>query len=417
MGAIETLVCRALLVEDNDADARLIQEYLRFAGDYQVIRVATCRDGLRELQQRPPDVALVDLSLPDSHGLATAVSMLQAAPDVPIIVLTGSGDSAIALEAIRAGAQDYLRKNQVDDEVLTRTIRYAVERSRNARALTATQRQLVEASRVAGMAEVAFSVLHNVANALSSVHVSSSVVADTLRSSRLGDLQQLVGLIVAHEADAATFWSGERGNKAAAYLAALVRELSGERAHMLAELAALTSNIDHIKVIVTTQQAHARSTAGITERLDLREVIEDAVRMNRTACERQQIELVTSYASLPMVVLDRHKVIQVLMNLLANARQAVEEGSGERRIRIALARNDGNAATISVTDSGVGITAVNMGRIFAHGFTTKANGHGFGLHSSALAASGLGGSLGCRSDGEGRGATFTLELPLDRIDA
>jgi signal transduction histidine kinase len=111
-------------------------------------------------------------------------------------------------------------------------------------------------------------------------------------------------------------------------------------------------------------------------------------------------------------MLDKHKALQILVNLVSNARRACSDsGRADKRLTLRLASGDGRVR-LSVADNGAGIPAENLTRIFNHGFTTRKDGHGFGLHSGALAARELGGSLLAHSDGVGLGATFTLELPL-----
>jgi C4-dicarboxylate-specific signal transduction histidine kinase len=112
------------------------------------------------------------------------------------------------------------------------------------------------------------------------------------------------------------------------------------------------------------------------------------------------------------VKVERQKALQIVTNLIANAKEAIEQADpATRQIRLALRLSPSGGVEIRVTDNGVGIAAENLTRVFAFGFTTKKNGHGFGLHSSANAAKEMGGSLRAESEGEGRGATFVLELP------
>ena len=104
-------------------------------------------------------------------------------------------------------------------------------------------------------------------------------------------------------------------------------------------------------------------------------------------------------------------MLQILVNLITNARQAMKE-CPKKILTLGIQATIGATARISIQDTGCGIAPENMTRVFAHGFTTKKNGHGFGLHSSALAAREMKGSLTVHSDGPGHGAIFTLELPL-----
>jgi signal transduction histidine kinase len=145
----------------------------------------------------------------------------------------------------------------------------------------------------------------------------------------------------------------------------------------------------------------------------VKDLVEDAVRMNASAVVRHDIRISREYdPRVPGINVEKHKVLQVLVNLIRNAMYACDDsGRTEKRLTLRVA-NGGDKVRISVCDNGVGIPAENMSRIFDHGFTTRKNGHGFGLHSGALAAKEMGGALLAKSDGPGQGATFTLELPV-----
>jgi signal transduction histidine kinase len=144
----------------------------------------------------------------------------------------------------------------------------------------------------------------------------------------------------------------------------------------------------------------------------VRTLVEDSLRMNAEDFTRHGVTLVREFAGIPPVRVDKHKVMQILVNLIRNAKYACEESqAAQKRVTVRIARSEASVI-ISVLDNGVGIPADNLTRIFNHGFTTRASGHGFGLHSSALAATECGGSLRAASAGPGEGATFTLELPL-----
>ncbi len=282
-------------------------------------------------------------------------------------------------------------------------------------ALEEANRQLLDASRQAGMAEVATSVLHNVGNVLNSVNVSCSVISDKVRASRIGGVARTSEALQAHAGDLGAFFATDPvGRKLPDFLGKLALRLSGEQSEILGELQLLTQNIEHIKDIVAVQQSHAKDIGGIRETLPLQELVEDVLRMNAAALVRHRIEVVREYdGGAPAFPLEKHKVVQILVNLVRNAKHALADGGGEnKRLVLRVARHNGTVAA-SVSDNGIGIAPENKIRIFSHGFTTKKNGHGFGLHSGVLAAKEMGGSLVVKSDGPGKGATFTLELPLD----
>jgi len=278
--------------------------------------------------------------------------------------------------------------------------------------LEQTHKQLLETSRQAGMAEVAVSVLHNVGNVLNSVNVASSCVADSLRNSKAANLAKIVALLREHEADLGDFITNDpKGKQLPGYLAQLAEHLAGEQTVALEKLARLQKNIEHISDIVATQQNYAK-TSDVLESLSIVELVEDAVRMNVSSMERHNIKMLREYSETPPVLTDKHKVLQILVNLISNAKHACTDSEKPDKQIILRVANDNGRIKISVIDNGVGIPAENMTLIFNHGFTTRKNGHGFGLHSGALAAKEMGGSLAAFSDGPARGATFTLTLPI-----
>ncbi len=276
------------------------------------------------------------------------------------------------------------------------------------------QQRVREASRHAGMAEVATSVLHNVGNVLNSVNVSADIVVGNLRSSRLSGLQRVVSLVQEHPDDLGSFIDRDpRGRHLPLYLAELSKQLSNDQDKTLDEIESLKKNIAHIKEIVAMQQRYAKiAVGGVTETLDLTNLVDESLRINLSAFEGRAIAVVREFERVPLITVDKHKVLQILVNLVRNAKDACEAaGDVMKRVTVRVAQC-ARGVEVAVTDTGVGIPHENMIRIFNHGFTTKKSGHGFGLHSGALAARELGGELRAHSGGPGAGATFVLELPV-----
>ncbi len=279
------------------------------------------------------------------------------------------------------------------------------------RDLEDTHRRLMDTSRQAGMAEVATSVLHNVGNVLNSVNVSATLAADHIRRSKVSNVIKLRDLLHQHRDDLGRFFAEDpKGRMVPAYLDSLADSLGKEQKAVLAELGALRNNIDHIKDVVAMQQSYAK-TSGVMETVSVPDLVEDALRMNAGSLARHDVEIVRDYASRPVITTDKHKVLQILVNLIRNAKYACDESGRTDKFITLRTVTDEDGVTISVTDNGVGVPVENLTRIFAHGFTTRKHGHGFGLHSGALAARELGGSLAVHSEGPGRGATFSLRLP------
>src|SRR5664280_393755 len=283
----------------------------------------------------------------------------------------------------------------------------------DAEQLDKLNRKLMDTSRNAGMAEVATGVLHNVGNVLNSVSVSATLVGDRLRASNIADLRQATAMLLGQNGRLAEFLTTDpKGKLIPEFLGTVADELASEQTELIAEMDSVGQHIEHIKEIVAMQQSYAK-VSGAYENLDPAELVEDALRLNVAAFERHHIELVREFEeNNPKVCVDRHKFLQILINLLRNAKHAMEDVSErERRMIIRVGMASPDRVKIVVSDNGIGVPLENLAKIFNHGFTTKKDGHGFGLHSGANAAKEMGGSLTAHSDGPGQGAEFTLELP------
>ncbi len=274
-------------------------------------------------------------------------------------------------------------------------------------------KQLVDASRRAGMADVATDILHNVGNVLNSVNVSINLIRDGLRRPTVANLAKATRIFGEHQHDLAAFLTSDpKGQVLPGYLQTTAERLETEQAALFEEVQLLNRNIEHVKEIVAMQQSYAK-VSGVVETLTIKDLVEDAVRLNEAALTRHGVTVVRQYDEVPLISIDKHRALQIVFNLIRNAKYALDESARpDKRLVLRVARVDPDRVQIAVSDNGIGIPEENLTRIFSHGFTTRKDGHGFGLHSGALAAKELGGSLSVRSDGPGLGATFVLELPL-----
>lgn len=573
-----------LVVEDNPADAALIFHTLDCTEgpQFNLEHVERFADALQRLAEDSFDAALLDLSLPDKHGISTFRDLCAAAPSLPVVILTSLDDEELALEVLKLGAQDYLVKDDLDCKLLQRSLCFAIERKRanelesfnkelvetkqsltdanekleqaNARlakeiaerlniereltqsearmravmqsafegiiavdsrgkiiswnqgaesifglnedqakgrnltcllapqiraqfpngmdsiveakatrvadqtmeltGLTsggnefplelslaswksgeeiyytavvrdiserkqnelekdALHEELVKASRYAGMSEVAVDVLHNVGNVLNSVNVSAMLLEENLQAGRVDTLVQASNIVSQHSGNLTAFLTTDaRGKHFPNLLRELARSLSSQRDLQLREIRSLIDNIEHIKQVISMQQTFAR--AGDTfEPVDLVKLVEDALKMNDAGLMQHSVRIVRQFAEIPSIVTGKHQVLQILVNLISNAKNALcDADCNEKTLTLRIAADEASIA-VDVGDNGIGIARENLAKIFSHGFTTRKDGHGFGLHSSALAAQELGGSLSVHSDGPGQGSVFTLRLPLE----
>jgi signal transduction histidine kinase len=296
-------------------------------------------------------------------------------------------------------------KDHLEDLVKART-----------RELENAQGRLVDLSRRAGMAEVASGVLHNVGNVMNSVNVGASVAREAVAALPVEGVARAAGLLDDHAQRLADFLSNDPvGRKLPGYLRKLGVALADEKRGILGNIDQLVEHLEHMKKIIAAQQSYAKVN-GVTEVCTLEEIAETALAISDAALRNSNIEVVRNYEKLPPVLVDRHQVMQILVNLISNAKHALEEVTRlDRRLFVAIGAVDGGVR-IEVRDNGAGIAAENLPKIFSHGFTTKKTGHGFGLHNCANAAQQMDGSLTAYSDGPGRGASFVLRMPAEYVE-
>jgi predicted ATPase/signal transduction histidine kinase len=278
--------------------------------------------------------------------------------------------------------------------------------------LRQAQARLMDATREAGLSEVAANVLHNVGNVLTSAVLNVHMLREKLDASRMARLKQLTVLLEEHQADLAGFLTKDpRGSQLMSYLFGLADELLREHATLKESTGKLKEHIEHMRAILHVQQSYARNTL-LPEECELSKLVEDALSIQLPALQRHGITVTRELRSLLKARLDKHRVLQILINLITNARNAMSGVPEEQRLLRVKLDAEGRTARIQVVDSGKGIASEHRQRLFSQGFTTREGGQGLGLYSSALAAKSLGGRLTLESEGPGKGATATLELPL-----
>lgn len=288
------------------------------------------------------------------------------------------------------------------------------------RKLAKSRQALVETAREAGMSEIATGILHNVGNVLNSVNVSATMLDQKARAIAVGDLEALHGIIKEHADDLAGFLQTDpRGRHLEPFLGAVTDQIRASQAGLTEELGALTKGIEHIRTLVASQQDYVRNE-DVIEPVELGEQLDRACEISGTAGGEHvaPVTVVREYADLPEARTARHKLLEILVNLIQNARQAMNTSEVTERVLTLRTRAVGDdRVQLEIADTGCGIDEAHLVEVFNYGFTTKQDGHGFGLHAAANAATEIGGSLHAASDGPGRGATFTVEIPLSLTPA
>lgn len=272
--------------------------------------------------------------------------------------------------------------------------------------------KMVDIARSAGMAEVASGVLHNVGNVLNSVNVSTTIIKSNIKNDRLDGLERLADILKENKNDLSEFIkTDDKGQFVIPFIEKLSEKMKSNKENQLEEIEALVANVNHIKNIVSMQQTYS-GNMGVIDKVKASEVFEDAIKINISSINKNSVNLIRSYRHDPVISVDKHKLIQILVNLISNAKYSVINNAGKNRIIIVKINALAGNIIYSVEDNGIGIEEIYMKKIFEFGFKKRVGGHGYGLHHSALMAKELGGDIRVQSDGKEKGALFKLSIPM-----
>lgn len=391
---------KVLLIEDNPGDARLIREMLAEvkSAPFDLEHADRLSTGLERLSAGGIDVVLLDLSLPDSRRLDTFAKAQAQAPEVPIVVLTGLDDEALAVKAVRGGAQDYLVKGQVDSNLLARAMRYAIERKRmeeelrsysehleemveeRTRELKESQELLLKSERLAAIGEVAAMVGHDLRNPLQAITNAVFVINN-------------MGEIISYlkEKPSTPPFNQER--------------LSKELTQFREMIDVIDDSVRYANKVVSDLLDFAKISEPDFQEVDLNSLIRDVLstmKIPRDVTVTTQLD-----ETLPRCKVDPTQMKRVYFNLVTNALQAMPEG-GKLTIKSA---KKGSTVEVQIMDTGVGIPQQNMKKVFNVLFTTKAKGAGLGLAVCKKLVEGHGGGIGVESK-VSKGSIFTVKLPI-----
>lgn len=396
-----------LVVEDNDSNRNLLFTWLSNEG-YQVYQAANGDAALTQLAMHSNiDAVLLDIRMPgkDGYEVLKEIRSNKTYSETVVVMLTAIDDIDKIVSCVKAGAEDYVTK-PFNAYLLGTKIKSNIQKKR-------LRYQSMHNARYAGMADVAIYLLHNVGNVLNSLNVSASLVTEKIQHSKMSELQVIKKSLHDNKSHIADFIEkNEQGQLIPEYIAALSDYWESERETLLKHLSNLHDKINHVRAIVAEQQSLAKSQ-HLTERMDLAEVIDSALAMQKDILSQHGIIIERNYIPLKAIVLDKIKLLQIIMNLITNARDALlASKNNSKKIIINFKVLPKERILVQFIDTGIGISEDNLTKLFFHGFTTKTTGRGFGLHGSALAAAEMRGNLTCESNGIEKGACFNLELPL-----
>ncbi|STX52068.1 Two-component sensor histidine kinase [Legionella busanensis] len=276
---------------------------------------------------------------------------------------------------------------------------------------------LIETSRSAGVAEIATSILHNVGNVLNSINTSVALLTETNQQSSIAKLPKLLDLLEKNKNNLDYFLAhDERGKVVMPYFKGLIEKLENEKVKRQEELENLDKNLTHVNQLIIMQQESSRPGVSLLEPIELTELIEDILPLFANRLRKVNINVERQFKPLPSFLSVKNKIQQILINLIKNAIDSLAiSNKNEKRLVIRLELlTEKRWLEVIIKDNGIGIAKEDLQKIFSFGFTTKSNGHGYGLHNCALLAIDLGGELKVESKGINQGANFTLSLPLEK---
>lgn len=440
---------RLLLVDDQEVNLLLLKELV----DSLELDSCKARNGfqaLEKVESYSPDLILLDIMMPEMDGqeVLEKLKNTHRYKHIPVIMISAIDDMDRVAWCISQGAADYLvkpfkltllkarihscletkllldrdRANQQmiqaanskiseqneklrsNNDILQKEIerRVSVERD-----LRIAQRMALRNAHATGMAELASSVLHNVGNTLNSVNTSCHQLQEILNHSCEGKMKManslLETLFEAPDRD------HEKQESLLHYYQSISNMWSQEHQRFTLEVESLLERVELIKATIQSQR-NLSSGRVFTEVLNLSKVVDDVLRLQQESLSAMHIQVTRRLENEALVMGQKSKLSHVILNLLVNAREAIEHANPKRRcIGIELGENNlRNEVYLRISDTGDGIDPENLRKIFNHGYTTREDAEGFGLHATAIAVSEMEGRIEASSDGLGKGATFSL---------
>ncbi len=281
--------------------------------------------------------------------------------------------------------------------------------------LAEAQHKLMESAHQAGMAEIATGVLHNIGNILNTVNISGEQIIKIIKSSKVSGLMKANALLDQHLDCLDDYLVNDpKGKVLPQYYLKLGKMIQDEIYQIDEEATTLISKINMMKDVIRTQQNYAKG-GFLAEHCALTLLIEDAIAIQQQPLHQADVNLRRNYLFEGQCIIHKSKLIQVITNLIKNGKEAIQLNDFQNKpkeLTLETRDNHDGTASLLVTDDGVGILDENIKKIFNHGFTTKADGHGFGLHMSANSMTEMQGSLSVTSPGKNKGATFIITVPI-----
>ncbi len=391
------MASKILLIEDDDDDFVLFEAALsKHSKLFELTWAKSFGEGIQLMQDSAFDVCIFDYYLGAHTGLDAIREAIKLGFSGPLIMLTGARYSEkIDEEALSNGADDYISKSEITPSLLKRTLMFNIQRKET------EHRYRTSEARYRQLAEISSSTLHNIGNVLNSLTVSSQLMDELLSKidpSRLGKAAKLLE-------ESKLLKEDSKARLIPEYLRR-VRDSINDGAITIRK--SVKTSLVRLKIAEQAIGVQQNTMRGKKEETYcVVDLLNEAFTLHRSTIYRKQIECLISGDENLQINFDRPALLHIFINLIKNAMDALYEAP-EKKINVTLEVRD--QVIIRISDTGLGMTENVLKNLFAHGFTTKTRGNGFGLHFCRQVLKQAGGSITAESSGPGKGSSFTITI-------
>ncbi len=434
-----------LVVDDNPQNLQFIGNLLADNG-YEPAVTMNGSQALEFLENEKPTLILLDVMMPEMDGyeVCKRIKSKSDNQDIPIIFLTAKTETDDIIEGFNSGAVDYvikpfnppellarvkthielnltreelkqnnelLKRNEAEIRQLNEQLKGTViEKSVK---LEHAQEEILEKEHKSELADITTGTLHNVKNILTSVKTSSEFIMENILNAQSGKAFKKANDLLKKNLDNISDFivNNPKGKMLLEYYLKIEDLLNSEKDFIKSDLERIAEKVEVIEKIVSVQQEYGGGEDK--DKVNLGQIIDDALAMQSGSIDAHRIEVIKEYDQIPNVYILKTKFMHILINLIKNAKEAMIETAEEDKKLMFIIEQGSDKVRLKVKDTGIGISKDNLKHIFTHGFTTKSDGHGFGLHSCAAYMKEMNGEISVESEGKGKGATFVIELPMD----
>lgn len=404
-----------LVVDDEEINRTLLSVNLTELG-YTVETAENGKTALEMVAAKMPDLILLDILMPEIDGFEF-LHRLTARPehrDIPVIVVSAANDAENVVRCIQMGAEDHLPK-PFEPVILRARVNTCIEKKRLRDREKELRRQEINRAMEAGRAQLSAMVLHNIGNAVTPIRVQLDRIQSDPTASSVEYIEKCITELSSHQHDLQHFIRyDDRGRQIFNYLQTLVAALKAEKITRLEQFARMDQGLTYISEILSLQQSYAAAEQENRKRLDINELIDDALHMQAGALEQRGIQVEKVLApTLPGIIIDKNRLMQAIVNIIKNAYEAIDQATQGGLEKVITIQTDAapDETCISISDTGIGVEGDGIKKLFEFGSSSKGS-SGFGLYYCRMFVEANRGSMELTSPGIGEGATVTIRFPI-----